>query len=448
MHNLKWRAHSRSPGLPVRHGRLARRGPWRSLGMILVLTIGVLTVSGGAIAGVAAWDVVGSVKPGVHLAHVAGTPGDRTDPVADVAAITGGVNLLLTGTAPRTGQGGAYATSAELAASSGAGSNDVTMLLHIAQDHKSVSVISFPRDLMVAVPACPGAGGTTVSASRREMLNTTLARGGLSCVVVTIEKLTGLQIPFAAQISFDGVTAMSNAIGGVTVCIASPITDLYTNPPLHLAAGQQTIVGEEALSFLRSRHGVGDGSDLGRISNQQVFMAALTRKVESGGVLGNPVMLYSLAKAATGNMVLSDTLTNPTTLVQIALALKDTGLANMVFLQYPTEADPQDVNRVVPQSAGAAIVNAALVADQPVVLSGLPGRAAVIDPTATAAPTQAPAASPSPTATSGPTAKSSPTATPSGGPSTPAPSPTPTGAVLPATVTGQTAAEQTCSKGN
>ncbi|MEA9998999.1 MULTISPECIES: LCP family protein [unclassified Cryobacterium] len=395
----------------------------------------VLTVSTGTVVAVAAWDVASSVKPGIHLAHNADTPG-TTASGADVAAITGGVNLLLTGTDTRTGQGGAYATSAELEASSGAGSNDVTMLLHIAENHQSVSVISFPRDLMIPVPECPKADGSTASASSRVMMNTTLARGGLSCVVSTIEKLTGLRIPFAAQISFNGVTAMSNAVGGVTVCIASPINDLNTNPPLHLAAGQRTIVGDEALSFLRSRHGVGDGSDLGRISNQQVFMAALARKVESGGVLGNPVTLFSLAKAATSNMVLSDTLTNPTTLVQIALALKDTGLANMVFLQYPTVADPRDVDRVVPQSSGAELVNAALVADQPIVLSGLPGRAAVLDPSATPAPAPAAPASPSPSA--------SVPATTAG----PAPTPTPTGAVLPASVTGQTAAEQTCSKGS
>jgi LCP family protein required for cell wall assembly len=430
------RTRGRDTGIPVRHGRLAHRGAVRSIGRFLAVAVVVLTVSTGTVVAVAAWDVASSVKPGIHLAHNADTPGSTTAPVADVAAITGGVNLLLTGTDTRTGQGGAYTSSAELEASSGAGNNDVTMLLHIAENHQSVSVISFPRDLMIAVPECPKADGSTASSSSRVMMNTTLARGGLSCVVSTIEKLTGLRIPFAAQISFDGVTAMSNAVGGVTVCIASPINDLYTNPPLHLAAGQQTIVGDEALSFLRSRKGVGDGSDLGRISNQQVFMAALARKVESGGVLGNPVTLFSLAKAATSNMVLSDTLTNPTTLVQIALALKDTGLANMVFLQYPTVADPQDVNRVVPQSTGAELVNAALTADQPIVLSGLPGRAAVLDPSATPAPAPPRPASPSPSA--------SVPATTAG----PAPTPTPTGAVLPASVTGQTAAEQTCSKGN
>ncbi|WP_347233236.1 LCP family protein [Cryobacterium sp. MDB2-33-2] len=435
---LRTRAHSL--GAPIRHGRLQRRSPWQTVRVALVFSVSVLLVSGGTIAAVATWDVARSVKPGVHLAHLADTPGSTAALAVDVAAISGGVDLLLTGTDTRSGQGGAFATGAGLAGSSGAGNNDVTLLLHISKNHQNVSVISFPRDLMIPVPACPQSDGSTASASSRVMLNATLARGGLSCVVLTIEKLTGVQIPFAAQISFDGVTVMSNAIGGVTVCVASPIDDLYTNPPLHLAAGQQSIVGDMALSFLRSRHGVGDGSDLGRISNQQVFMAALARKVETGGVLGNPVMLYSLAKAATDNMVLSDTLTNPTTQVQIALALKDTGLANMVFLQYPAVADPQDVNRVIPQKEGAAVVNAALVADQPIQLSGAPGRAAVLDKSAPAAP------NPTPTSLSTPVpGKTGPATTP-----TPvqAATPGPGGAVLPTTVTGQTAAQQTCSKGN
>lgn len=409
---------------PVRHGRLARSSAWRTLALVLVVVIGIIAVSGGAVAALAAWDVATSVKPGVQLAHEKGA--QAADPGADVSAISGGVNLLLVGTDTRTDQGEAFGTSAELSQSSGAGKNDVTMLVHINQDHHSVSVISFPRDLMVAVPACPVTGAATAPASAREQLNSTLARGGLPCVVLTIEKLTGLQIPFAAQISFAGVTKMSIAVGGVDVCVASPIDDPKTNPPLHLAAGQQTIVGDEALSFLRTRHGVADGSDLGRISNQQVFLAALARKVVGGGVLGNPIQLYSLAKAATSSMVLSDTLTNPTTLVQIALALGDTGLQNMVFFQYPTVADPLDANRVIPDASAAPIVNAALTADQPIALSGQPG------PAATGG-----AATPTPTSTA-PTPPA---------PTTPSPS-TPPAAELPATVTGQTAAEQTCSKGN
>lgn len=400
----------------------------------LGMTLGVLLVSGGSLAAIATWDVARSVKPGVHLSKA---PGDTAAPdaAADLSAIEGGVNLLLTGTDTRLDQGGAFDTPDELAASSGAGNNDVNILLHISQDHNSVSVVSFPRDLMLAVPACPLPGGGTASASSQVMLNSTLNRGGLPCVVQTIENLTGLQIPYAAQISFNGVTAMSNAVGGVTVCLATPVDDIYTKPPLHLAAGQQTLKGEDALSFLRSRKGVGDGSDLGRISNQQVFMAALARKVVSGDVLANPIALYSLAKAATSNLVLSDTLTNPKTLVQMALALKDTGLSNMVFLQYPTADDPADKNRVVADLSAGKVLNEALVADQPLQLTGVPGRAAVLSSNAPVTPDPVP--TPQPVSTS-----------PSESAQSVTPAPTSPDAVLPPSITGQRADQETCTKGN
>jgi len=221
------------------------------------------------------------------------------------------------------------------------------------------------------------------------------------------------------------------------VCLASKVKDDYTNPPLDLPAGESTLVGDQALSFLRSRHGVGDGSDLGRISNQQVFLSALARKIVSGGVLGNPVQLYALAKAAVQNVTPSETLTNPTTLVEIALALKDTGLQNMVFLQYPAVSDPQNVNRVIPDEEASTAVNNALVNDQPVALTGTTGRAAE-DPSATATPT--------PTATESAAPQTAPAAPTGTG--TPAPTNSSGAVELPSNVTGQTAAQQTCTKGN
>jgi anionic cell wall polymer biosynthesis LytR-Cps2A-Psr (LCP) family protein len=188
---------------------------------------------------------------------------------------------------------------------------------------------------------------------------------------------------------------------------------------------------------LRSRHGVGDGSDLGRISNQQVFLSALVRKVKDGGVLGNPLQLYPLAKAAVNNMFMSDTLQNPSTMVQIALALKNINLSNVVFLQYPVVTDPDDVNRVVPDESSAEALTAALQADRPVQLTGTTGRAAEVATDAPAAP-DATATAP---ATDASTAPATDAATP---PATDA-----TGPVqLPSDIVGQTASQQTCSKGN
>ncbi|MFF9562648.1 LCP family protein [Leifsonia sp. NPDC014704] len=435
------RRHQRARGPEgVRHGRLPRRRAGIAALKLLAGALVVAFVSIGSVAGYAVWDVAHSIKTGVHLQALPGQTPIPQD-IPNVGAMPGGVNLLLAGTDSRSDLGGIYNSEDEQDASSGAGNNDVTMLLHIAQDHKSMMVVSFPRDLMVPIPDCPDPKGGTIDGSSYAQFNTALSRGGLNCVVATVSNMTGLSIPFAAVINFNGVSAMSDAVGGVTVCLASPVTDDYTNPPLDLPAGENTIVGDVALSFLRSRHGVGDGSDLGRISNQQVFLSALARKVVDGGVLSNPVQLYALAKAAVNNITPSDTLTNPTTLVQIALALKDTGLQNMVFVQYPAVTDPDNPNRVVPQESAADALNEALVNDQPVKLTGSTGRAAE-DPTATASPAPEPGGEPSPAAPAAPATPAAP-----GTPGTTDPSAG--GAVeLPSTITGQTAAQQTCTKGN
>lgn len=416
---------------PIRHGKLRSTKPVATAFRIIGVALAVALVGSLSVAGIAAWQIASSIKTGVHLTD---KNGNAITPPPNVGAIEGGVNLLLAGTDTRTGQGGQFGTRAELAGSSGAGNNDVTMLLHISADHTSATVISIPRDMMVPVPSCPLGNGHSVGATSKAMFNTTLSRGGLNCVVLTVEQMTGLSIPYAAEISFDGVVGMSDAVGGVTVCIASAINDPYVN--LILPPGQATLQGASALAFVRSRHGVGDGSDLGRISNQQVFLSALARKLTSGGVLNNPIALFSIAKTAASNMTLTDGLANPTTMVAIALALKNVGLGNMIFLQYPTGPDPENPDRVVPIASAASVLNAALVADHPIQLSGKVGRAAEIDPNATASAV----ATPTPTSTGKSTSKASPA------PTATTAAPTSPVVVLPSSITGQTAAQQTCTK--
>lgn len=420
----------------ARHGRQRRRRPWLLPVQLLALGLVVVLVSGVSVAAVAVTQLTSNVQAStVHLQHV-----DGASAPPGIDAITGGVNLLLVGTDTRTGQGGEFSSKNQLAGSSGAGNNDVTILLHIAQDHRSAMVVSFPRDLILNLPPCPAPKGGYYPASSNRMLNATLSRGGLACPVLTIEKLTGITIPYAASISFDGVAAMSNAVGGVTVCVANSINDPYTG--LTLSAGEHTIQGGTALAFVRTRHGVGDGSDLGRISNQQVFLSALARKIESEGLLQNPLQLYSLASAATHNLQLSDSLARLDTMVSIALALKGIPLQNIVMIQYPVGSSALYPNRVVPVPATDAVVNKALVNDVAVSLTGTTGRGSVIDtnPTAAAAPT------PTPTETPGVDGKQK-------GSIVKTPSPSPTSATpvdvtaLPTSVLGQTAAQQTCAKG-
>jgi LCP family protein required for cell wall assembly len=416
----------------ARHGRQRRARAVGTVFRTLGIVVAVVLISTVAVAGIAVARLSTSIQSGVHLQHVNGA----TAPPG-VAAISGGVNLLLVGTDTRTGQGGEFSSKDQLAGSSGAGNNDVTILLHIAQDHRSAMVVSFPRDLILNLPACPSPKGGSYPPSSNRMLNATLSRGGLACPVLTIEKLTGVTIPYAASISFDGVAAMSDAVGGVTVCVANSMNDPYTG--IFLSAGDHTLQGAQALAFVRSRHGVADASDLGRISSQEVFLSALARKIESDGVLKNPIELYSLASAATSNMQLSDSLSGLDTMVSVALALKSVPLENIVMIQYPTGSAAAFPGRVVPIPNLDAAVNNALVNDLAVQLTGKTGRGAVLS----TAPPTADTPTPVPTVSGKPVF-----AKEKGGISREPSAPATPLTQLPAAITGQNAAQQTCSNGS
>ena len=315
------------PATVPRHGRLPKRGAASTYAKLAASVVAVLAVSAASVVAYAAVDLVQSVEPGTELESE-----HLLDGVPDIGAMEGGLNFLLVGSDKRP-ESGAFGDPEEESGEL----NDVNMLLHISQDHSHVEVVSFPRDMIVPVPECTDPAdpeGEPLSAMSGVKINAVLGHGGIGCVAKTVEQLTGVQIPVGGVVQFDGVAALSTAVGGVEVCVAERIDDDYSG--LHLDAGTHTLAGYDALAFLRSRHGVGDGSDLGRISNQQVFLASLMRTVQSNGTLEDPVKLYSIAKAATSNMSLSPTLQDPTKLVSIARALQDVDLSKVAFIQYPT----------------------------------------------------------------------------------------------------------------
>jgi len=133
-------------------------------------------------------------------------------------------------------------------------------------------------------------------------------------------------------------------VGGVEVCVDKPIDDEYTN--LKLPAGRSTVEDEQALAFLRSRHGFGDGSDIGRIQAQQGFMAALLRKVKAEGTLSNPSRMVNIAEAITQNVTVDKGLGNINELVGIGGTLGGVDLSQVVFATVPTEPWSQDNNRL------------------------------------------------------------------------------------------------------
>jgi len=394
----------------ARHGRLRRRRAIGTLISSVAIALAVVLVSGTSLAAYAVWHLSSNLKPGVDISFKGGAAPPAVGP------IQGPVNILLVGS---DSGGGDVATFGKR----GENLNDVTMLLHISPVSHSAIAVSLPRDMYVPISGCSHSPGT-------RKINEALTNGGLACAVSTVSALTGLDIGYAAEIQFQGVIGMSDAIGGVEVCVGKPIHDLQIN--FSLSKGQHTLQGFDALQFLRSRHGIYGGSDTSRISNQQLFLSALMRKVKSQDVLTNPITLYKLASAATQNMTLSTSLNHLDTMVSIAAALKDVSLSSMVFAQYPTGSTVVNgVGGLLPRKADAQVLMNAIADDRPVVVTGVGGgtfAGDVVVETPSPAPT-----------TGGPTAHAS--ATPTTAPETSAP------VTLPRSITGQPAAEQTCSSG-
>jgi LCP family protein required for cell wall assembly len=399
----------------ARHGNVHASGRFRSVLEIFTKALVVVVVSTLTVIGISFVQLSQELSRN-HI-HITDTSGKDVK----IPPLSGPINFLLVGSDTRQGAGNSQFgdITSNLA--------DVIILLHVSADRKSAVGISFPRDLMVPWPKCPStSGGPGYLPQTLGQINATISNGGPGCTLLTVEQLTGLQIPYLAMIDFNGVIELSNAVGGVEVCVAEDINDTYTNT--HLKAGMHNLQGLQALQFLRTRHGVGDGSDLSRISNQQVYMTALVRKLKGKDILNNPVALYSLARTAARNMKLSDTLSDPATLAGVASALKAIPMSKITFLQLPSlSMTGQYSGRVQPDAEKAQFLFDMLAADKPMVLGKVSntGSGSVVAPT------------PKPTPTS--TKKS--TKTP-----TPKPTPTETITPLPDWAQGTNAKTTTCSK--
>ncbi|MDF2989573.1 MAG: transcriptional regulator [Microbacterium sp.] len=401
----------------AQHAHLRSPHPLGQFAKVLAVAVTVVLV---AVAGVAAYTAVDLTSDYVAEAVVV----ENQPPVPpDLGQLEGGVNMMVVGIdACEENLKALFGERCEGPDAEGQ-LNDVNILLHISDAPRRVTVVSFPRDLLFEAPACDTPDGDRWGGGYVQ-INEIYSYGGLSCVMTAISDMSGQSVQFGAMVTFGGVIEVTNAIGGVEICLASPMRDEYT--AIDWPAGPRTIQGYEALQFLRTRYGVG-GSDLARISNQQQYMSRLARKLVSEEVLSNPATVFRLASTGLRNVTPTQSLTNPLTLVQIASAVKDVPFDDIVFVQYPTVEASTDANRVEPNFSAAQVLWDALAANQGIEVTGDVGAndgvVAQPAPGETATPTETPAIEPG---TVDPT----------------------TGAVaLPESITGSTAAQQTCSNG-
>ncbi len=270
----------------------------------------------------------------------------------------GSEDILVLGSDSRSGANQQYG------ADQGGARSDTAMVVHVNKGHKSASVVSIPRDTLVARPGCRSdESGADVAGEQRAMFNTAYEVGGPACAVKTVESMSGIRMDHYVEVDFTGFKKLIDKLGGVEITTKKAINDPKSH--LSLEPGTHTLDGEESLGLVRTRHSVGDGSDLGRIQLQQAFIKALMVQAKSVGVL-NGTKLYGLADTATKAITTDSDLGSVKKLAGFANGLKGLGAQNVHMVTLPVEYDPADPNRVIPQEKAGQQVWTALGHDLPI----------------------------------------------------------------------------------
>ncbi|MFF4649596.1 LCP family protein [Streptomyces sp. NPDC001380] len=267
------------------------------------------------------------------------------------------MNILVIGTDSRKGLGKKYGDAGSV------GHADTTFLFHVSADRTNATAISIPRDLMVKIPECK-TGDKVIPGQENAMFNTSLGQDDRDpgCTWKTVEQLTGVRVDHFVEVNFEAVKTISTAVGGVEVCAAKNLVDPKSH--LNMTAGRHTIMGDEALAFVRTRHAVGFGGDLTRIPLQQQFISGLIRKVKSDGTLTSPTRLLKLADAATKALTVDDAIAGVFKLKDLAQDLGGVDTKHITFTTVPVLDDPADKNRLVLKQPDARQLFALVAADQ------------------------------------------------------------------------------------
>ncbi|KAB8186454.1 LCP family protein [Microbispora catharanthi] len=357
--------------LPPPDGRPSRRrgggggrrsglgiGGWISVVLTCVLVIGTLT------AYKVYRSTIGLINRGASTDDL-----DKNRPVNE----TGAINVLLVGSDTRAGDNKKYGQHLV----NDGERTDTIMLLHVSPNRDGATLLSFPRDSMVMIPACYNRNRTLVPA-HLGMINSAFSDGGMICTRRTIESLTGIRVHHYVKVDFTGFKSIVNALGGIEICLPQDVNDKQSK--LTLAKGKHLVKGETALAYVRLRHGLGDGSDISRIKRQQVFLSQVVKKATSSALLTDVGKLQNFIAAAAKSVTMDDAL-NTEELIKIAQSAQKLSAKGFKATTVPWEPYIADKNRVQWKQPAAGNLFKAIANDTEVA------------PTASAAPSAA--ASPS-----------------------------------------------------
>ena len=370
-----WEKHLEAESRPKSRAKQATK--WTALGVGLVL------VAVGGVGYYVYQSTIGSI------AHTALLPNGMTesslpaDPYGHTAQ-----NILLIGSDTRDSSSdcslGGDCSKTDSAANVGANA-DSEMILHVSAEGTNATMLSIPRDTHAVLPVCTVSNGVTSltgSYSGRQ-INSSL-QDGPECQVAAVHYLTGITITGYIMFDFSGIVTMSNALGGVPVCVTSSVHD--KNSGLTLPAGTTNIKGDQALEFLRTRDSFFDGSDLGREQATHYFISQMIQSLRKSLNFTDLSTLIGIGQAAAKSTTVSDNYAGLTNLEGLVESLNRVPTDSITMMTMPWEYDPDNQNWVVP-SSGAKSVFAAIQSDTSFTANS---KSASSKATAAASPTAAP----------------------------------------------------------
>ncbi len=297
-----------------------------------------------SVAAVVSVVLLGGSGWGWYLGQVADASVNRTDAIPtsgnDGIGNQGqAMNLLLVGNDSR-----ASATEEQLqdlnTEDNGGQNTDTMILAHVPADGSQASFVSFPRDSYVKIP---GYGWDKLNAAYaygyaevdEDASDAEKQASGAQLLIRTISALTGLQIDHYAEVDLLGFFNLSSVVGGVEVNLCEPAQDDFSG--VDLPAGVQTISGEQALAFVRQRHGLPRG-DFDRIIRQQTFIGAMLRKILDDNVLLDLGKQRELVEAASQSLTVDQSLD----LFDLAAQMQSVTAGSIEFQTIPYVGDDED----------------------------------------------------------------------------------------------------------
>ncbi|MFD6896145.1 LCP family protein [Rhodococcus sp. NPDC060086] len=263
----------------------------------------------------------------------------------------GALDILLVGTDSRTDAHGNPLSQRELdalrAGDEVANNTDTIILVRVPNDGSSATAISIPRDTYVEVPdigmsKINAAYGATKELARLDAAESgadaaeaekSSTKAGREALIESVADLTGVTVDHYAEVGLLGFVLLTDAVGGVDVCLNAAVDEPLSGA--NFRAGEQTLQGSDALSFVRQRHDLPRG-DLDRIVRQQVFMASLVQKVLSAKTLSNPSKVAQLTAAVQRSVALD----SDWDIVQLATQMQGLAGGSVQFSTIPV----QDIN--------------------------------------------------------------------------------------------------------